>query len=474
MTPGQLKIKAWREDPILFVREQFKVEPDAWQIEALREYARGDRVKLRLALKACSGPGKSAVLAWIGWNFLTCYASKNHHPKGVAVSMTAENLRDNLWTELASWRNSSPFLQRAFEWTGTRIFAKDHPETWWISARAWSKTANAEEQGRTLSGLHSDYILVLIDESGSIPLPVLKSGEQALSNCKFGRIIQAGNPSSQDSMLYAASTTLRDQWHQISITGDPDDPKRSPRIDIEWARQQIATYGRHDPWVMAFILGQFPPSAINAILGIEEIEAAQKREMSSRDLVNSEKRIGVDVARFGDDRSFIARRQGLQLFEGYTLRGADGPTLAAKVAVVDHAWGRADQIFLDTTGGYGGSPEDSLRMAGYRPFAVNFSAKATDDKFFNLRSQILWSLADLIKRGGCLPKSPTLAKELAVLTYTFQNGKIRVVEKDKMKEDLGYSPDEVDAYATTFALPDKPRAMVKRAQPKPWIPRTMR
>jgi hypothetical protein len=260
-------------------------------------------------------------------------------------------------------------------------------------------------------------------------------------------------------MLYAAVTTLRELWTIITITGDPDDPNRSPRISLEWAKEMIAKYGRSDPWVMAYILGLFPPSAINAMLGVTDIEAAQGREMATRELLNAERRIGIDVARFGDDRSFIARRQGLQALEGYTLRNATGPDIAAKVAMVSHEWGGADQIFLDTTGGYGGSPEDAMRQGGFKPIPVNFSSGASDDKFFNLRSQILWSFADWVKRGGCLPKSQTLAKELLAITYTFQNGKIRIVEKDQMKKDLGFSPDEVDAYATTFAIPDKPRNM---------------
>jgi hypothetical protein len=52
----------------------------------------------------------------------------------------------------------------------------------------------------------------------------------------------------------------------VSITADPDDPKRTPRVDIEWAREQIKLYGRENPWVMAYILGLFPPGSINALL----------------------------------------------------------------------------------------------------------------------------------------------------------------------------------------------------------------
>jgi hypothetical protein len=53
------------------VRQVLRAEPDAWQGVFLRAY--GNPELMRLALKACKGPGKSTVLAWIGWHFLTCY-----------------------------------------------------------------------------------------------------------------------------------------------------------------------------------------------------------------------------------------------------------------------------------------------------------------------------------------------------------------------------------------------------------------
>jgi len=477
LTAGQERIIQWRRDPASQVRELFKVEPDAWQLRVLEAFARDDRAKIRIAMKACSGPGKSAVMAWLGWNFLSCYADKGEHPKGVAISITYENLRDNLWVEFYKWQQRSEFLTRAFEWNAQKICARGY-EDWFISSRSWPKTASEEEMGRTLSGGHARYYLALIDESGAIPPAIGKAAEQALSNCDKGWLVQAGNPLSQQGMLYQAVTLLRDLWHVVTITGDPDDPERSTRIDIAWAREQIEKYGRNDPWVMAYILGQFPPSAINAILGLEDIEAAQKREMSDHELTNSERRIGVDVARFGDDRTFIALRQGLQAFEGHTMRGASGPEIAAKVAVVYDTF-PADQIFIDATGGYGGSPEDALRQGRFRPIPVNFSSRASDDKFFNLRSQMLWSLAEWVKRGGCLPRSQTLAKELAVITYTFQNGKIRIVEKEAMKDELGFSPDEADAYALTFSIPDKPRNAATAGrrnvyQPKVYVPHSAR
>lgn len=442
------------------MRDNFGVEPDEWQKKALTAFARKDMAKYRISMQACVGPGKSAILAWCGWNFLSCYGEKGHHPKGAAVSVTADNLKDNLWPEFSKWQSRSEFLKTAFKWTKERIFAVDHPETWFLSARSYSKSADAEEQGRTLSGLHSKYVLVLIDESGEIPVAVVKAGEQALAerDCGFGRIIQAGNPSSLDGLLYAASTTLRHLWDVIRITGDPDDPDRSPRIDIEWAREQIKTYGRENPWVMYSILGQFPPSSINSLLGPDEVADAMKRFHNASEFEFSQKRLGIDVARFGDDRTIIAPRQGLMAFKYVEMRNARTNEIAARVSLAKSKW-QSEMEFVDGTGGYGAGVIDSLIQAGHAPLEIHFSGKANDSRYFNKRSEMWFEFANWVKRGGALPNIPELARELTAPTYTFQNGKLRLEEKDQIKKRLGFSPDIADAYALTFALPDMPAAL---------------
>lgn len=452
------KIKRWRFNPCQYVYENFKVEPDAWQANALEAFVSGDIDKQRILLKACAGPGKSAALSWMGWLFLSCFGAEGEHPKGAVTSITEANLKDNLWPEFSKWQSRSPFLKEAFTWTKERIYANDHPETWFLSARTWSKSANAEEQGRTMSGLHSRYVLFLIDESGEIPLPILKSAEQALSNCSFGKIVQAGNPSSLDGMLYAAATQLSHQWYQITITGDPDDPNRSNRIDKVWAQEQIKLYGRDNPWVMAFILGQFPPASINALLGVEDIDRAIHRNVPEEQYNTAQKRLGIDAARFGDDPWVIFPRQGLMAFKPVEMRNPRSQEVAARVALAKNKWG-SEMEFFDGTGGYAGGAVDSMIQAGYSPQEINFSGKATDNRYFNKRSEIWFSMAEWVKRGGCLPDIPVLRKELTAPTYTFQNGKFKLEDKEQIKKRLGFSPNYADALALTFSLPEMPMAM---------------
>lgn len=452
-------IKRWRENPIAFVVENFGVAPDEWQCDALMAFASGDADKRRISLQACAGPGKTSVLAWCGLNFLLCYGEKGEHPKGAAVSITQDNLRDNLWPEFAKWLNHSDMLRAAFTWTKERIFAKDHPDTWFLSARTWAKSANAEEQGRTLSGLHSKYVLVLVDESGDIPLTVLKSGEQALGNCRVGKIIQAGNPTSLDGMLYAAATKLRALWYVIRITGDPDDPKRSPRIPLDYAQQQIDTYGRDDPWIKTFILGMFPEASINALLGVEEVEAAMARHLRVDQYDFSQKRLGIDAARFGNDKWVIFPRQGLAAFKPVEMRNVRSQQVSGRVQMAKNKWG-SEREFFDDTGGYAAGAIDDLIAAGYSPTPVNFAQKAIDQRFYNARAEMQWNAAQWIKRGGALPYSPELLAEATAITYTFKRGKLIVEDKDQIKKKIGRSPNYWDALGLTFAEPDMPAAIV--------------
>lgn len=455
MNSFQAKLKRWRENPILMVREELGAEPDEWQKEGLLAFASSDPIHRRISFQACAGPGKTAELAWMGWNFLLCYGGPNLHPNGAAMSITETNLRDNLWKEMAIWQSRSKVLTAAFQWTKERIFAKDHPQTWFLSARSVSQKADPEQKGRTLSGLHSPYILYLIDESGDQEISVLRSAEQGMSNCLWGKIIQAGNPTSQAGMLYRAATAQRHLWTVIAITGDPDDLKRSNRVDIEWAREQIKLYGRSDPWVMAYILGTFPNTAINALLSLEDVEAAMGRHLREDQYMFSQKRLGVDAARFGDDCWVIFPRQGLASFKPRVMRGPRSEEVAATVASAKMKWGSEMELF-DDTGGFAAGAIDALLLAGHAPIPINFAGKAIDPRYFNKRTEMWFEMAKWVQRGGALPKVNELVGELTIPKYWYDKGKFRLEEKDQIKKRLGRSPNHGDALALTFGITDMP------------------
>lgn len=455
------RLRRWRWHPEEFVREVLGVEPDPWQLEALRLFPHNER----LAFKACKGPGKTALLAWLILNFLTT----RPHAKVGCTSITGDNLNANLWPELAKWIGVSPFLQGLFIWSATAVKHRQYPATWHAFARTWPKKADAQQQADALAGLHADYAMWVLDESGGIPQAVMTTCEAVLASGIECKVIQAGNPTHLEGPLYRATTTDRHLWKIVTITGDPDDPKRSPRISLKWARDQIASYGRDNPWVMVNVLGQFPPSSINALLGVEDVEAAMARRLKPEAYSWAQKRLGVDVARFGDDRSVIFPRQGLAAFRPKVMRNMRTTDIAAKVAHAAHTWGKAggsvEMILVDDTGHWGHGVIDNLIAAsipGVIPLVYN--AKALSPRYKNRRCEFWLQGAEWVKGGGMLPNLPELVAELTTPTYTFVGGVFVLEEKEQIKERLGRSPDLADALFETFAMPDMPGELVARLQ----------
>ena len=446
----QAALNQWAADPVKFVRDNFGVEPDLWQIDVLTNYTR----RQRIAMKASKGVGKTAVEAWCVWHFL----ATRPYCKVACVAIDGNNLRDNLWAELSFWQSKSVYLSGMFTKTKTRIQCNAAPEdTWFCSARTWPKTADANAQSNTLAGLHADHIMFVLDESGGMPSAIMASAEAALSSCKEGHIIQAGNPTHLSGPLYDACTRERRLWYVVTINADPDSPQRSTRVKVEWARDQIEKYGRDNPWVKVNVFGEFPPASINALIGVEEVEASMKRMWRADELRADPRILGVDIARYGDDASVIARRQGLQIWPLMKYRGIDGVQGAGVVARVWRDW-QVDACFLDASN-MGASWEDQLRQLRFSPIPIFFSNKPHDpSKFVNKRAEMYWDAIQWIKRGGALPNSPELLAQLTQTTYSFKGDKIILEDKDMIKAKIGYSPDEADAVVLTFAEP------VSRAQ----------
>lgn len=449
MTAAQAKIRSWRLDPVRFVRDALGVEPDAWQVDALSMLGGEYDPRRRLVLKACTGPGKSALLAWIGWHRLSCFAAPGEHPKGAALSITKDNLSDNLWAEFAKWQGRSAFLSHAFTWNQSAITATGHADTWFLSARSFAKDADKEAIGRALSGLHSVFPFVLLDETGEMPVSVGLAASQIFTGGPIdAAIVQAGNPTSSAGLLY--DSVGRD-WPTITVTADPEDPKRTPRVSIEHAQQMIREYGRDNPWVMATILGLFPPTGFSSLFGAAEIDAAMQRNYYPKDIAHAPVILGCDVARQGNDESAVARRQGFVAFPIRTMRIPDTMLVAEQFAKEADTH-NADASFVDGTGGYGAGVVDALRQLRRKPVEVQFGGKASDERYYNKRSEMYFELSKWLKTGQ-LPDDPRLKEELIATDFVYQGDKFRIVEKEIIKAKLGRSPDRADALALTFAGP---------------------
>mgnify|MGYP003115641309 FL=1 len=164
--------------------------------------------------------------------------------------------------------------------------------------------------------------------------------------------------------------------------------------------------------------------------------------------------LGIDPARFGDDRSVVFRRQGKQAFKPVVYRGIDNMELASRVAnlIEEH---KPDAVFCDA--GAGSGVIDRLRQLSYDVIEIPFGGKAMKpEQYINRRTEMWWLMKQWIEEGGAIPNDVALKQELATPIYWYDNVGRRVLEgKDQIKKRLqgAGSPDLADALALTFALP---------------------
>lgn len=202
-------------------------------------------------------------------------------------------------------------------------------------------------------------------------------------------------------------------------------------------------------------------------ISASDVDAAMTREAHSK--LDDPFVISVDVARFGDDKSVIRFRKGMDMrtIQKIEFKGIDTMQLASHVA--EHANGsshtrmqKADMVFVDETG-VGGGVVDRLRQIGVNVIGVNFGGKAdsgitltnaTGEKYANKRAEIWGIMRSVIRSGLALPNDMALREELIAPEYSYNERSEILLEKKKdIKERLGISPDDADAIAISFAYP---------------------
>ena len=175
-------------------------------------------------------------------------------------------------------------------------------------------------------------------------------------------------------------------------------------------------------------------------------------ECSSSSLI-----IGVDVARFGEDKSVFCFRRGRVCLEFKSYAKLDN------VAVANYATFFIREchplrMFIDA-GGVGGGVVDILYDRGYKKIVrpIMFGAKALrDERYHNRRAEMWDELRQWLE--GEMPvqllKDENLIQELCAVNKKYDSmGRLQLEEKEEIKKRLGHSPDFADALALTFAEP---------------------
>lgn len=239
--------------------------------------------------------------------------------------------------------------------------------------------------------------------------------------------------------------------------------------DNPWFPEELEKERTHleqtDPELYAHIWeGRCLPAGDNQLIGMDYAYASSERRYEPGDYEFAPKILGVDVARYGGDRSVILKRHGLKVLEMQTYRAIDNMTLAGKVAEIIDAW-KPDAVFIDA--GRGEGVIDRLMQIGHDVIGVNFGGSPTNAKYQNKRAQMWADMAEWVKERGQIPRDTELINDLCTPMYSYSNAsnKFELESKERIKARGMKSPDLADALALTFAFPVSPAA-------HPWLKKT--
>jgi hypothetical protein len=436
--------------------------PDTWQREVL-EYVRdnlGTGRPLRLAIAGGVGPGKSALMAWlIGWGMTTCVDTRCR-----ITANTGPQITTATWPEITKWHRMSLFADW-FEAGDRRLRSLDpaRRDSWRCDAITWD-----EHRPEAFAGFHNAgrRILYAFDESAAIADSIFRESEGILSGSEDTEIIWLclGNPTRTDTTFRTffaggRNAHLWKSWHIDTRTA-----RMSDKAQIE---QWINSYGFDSDFVRIRVLSQFPHAGSTQFISSQLVEEAANPDRDVDVSLYDPLIMGVDVARFGDDKTVFRFRRGrdARSIKPLKFRGLDTMQVAARIAEAFQTY-KPDAIFIDN-GGFGAGVVDRCNYLRLPVEGIDFGAvpdreiqgRESGVWYFNKRAEMWGSMRDWLP-GGMIDNDPELASDLPGVEYGYalKNSRDCIVleKKEHMKARGLASPDDGDALALTFAHPVAP------------------
>ncbi len=417
--------------------------PDAWQASVLQDLGQqleGEAVRpeggaVQFATASGHGIGKSALVAWtIQW-----FISTRPHPQIVITANTREQLLKKTFREVSVWHKRM-INRHWFEWTATKFYHKDHPETWFAAAVPWSK-----EHSEGFAGTHEKHVLIIFDEASGIDDKIWEVTEGALTT-KGAVWMVFGNPTRNTGRFRECFGKFQHRWTTRRV-----DSRTAKMTNKAQLQQWIDDYGEDSDFARIRIKGEFPRAGSTQFIPSDAVERAMRNQVPLDE--QGTKILSVDVARFGDDQTVFVLRQGSQVLPLRKYYGLDTMQVAALVAEVIEDW-QPDCTFVDGSG-LGAGVVDRLRALNYRVIEVLAGAKPDDEaKYANKRAEMWGRMRDWLKGDVALPDDDGLKSALIGLEYGFNTkNAIQLEKKEDMKARGLASPDEADALAYSFAEP---------------------
>ena len=435
--PFEEFVSEYRDDPVKFVIEVLGATPLPYQAEFLQAIADGER---KMSVRSGHGTGKSTSASWA----MLWYVLLRFPNKVVVTAPTSGQLFDALFAELKRWINELPKqLQPMLTVKSDRVELAAAPSEAFISAR----TSRAETP-EALAGVHSENVLLVVDEASGVPEKVFEAAAGSMSGHSATTILLS-NPTRSSGTFYESQTRLAGSWwtRRWSCVD-------SPLVSDEFVDEMRMRYGEDSNAFRIRVLGEFPLADDDTIIPFHLVESAMHRDIETDE--NATTVWGLDVARFGSDKTALAKKKGSVITEVTSWQGLDLMQTVGRVKAEYDGLPislRPVEILVDVIG-MGGGVVDRLRELGVPVRGINVGeSPSMGDTYVNLRAELWFKMRGwLEQRGAKLPRNDQLIAELTSIRYSFvSSGKMKAESKDEMRKRGLSSPDLADAVCLTLA-----------------------
>ena len=419
-------------DPVLFVQSVLGAEPQEWQREALEAV----RDTPRVACKSGHGVGKSALLSWvILWYLIT------RSCRIVCTANSANQLNQVLWAEIQKWARQMPKgIQSQLEITSDKISVKG------VDSSCHARVSR-KENPEALQGFHHERLLFVIDECSGVDDVIFEVAQGALSTAG-SKILMVGNPTRNAGYFYDAFNRNSHRWHKMTVScADAE------YVSEDFIEDMAQQYGEDSAIFSVRVKGEFAETSEDSLIPRHLIDSAIDRDVDPMLVAPI---WGLDPARFGGDRTALAKRQGNVLIE--PIKAWQGKDLMETVGIILAEWettnfmDRPSEICVDSIG-VGAGVVDRLRELGMPARGVNVAeSPALGNRYQRLRDELWFKCREWFEARDCqIPDQDELLHELTSLRFKIlSSGKFKAEGKDEMKKRGLRSPDLADSLVLTF------------------------
>lgn len=477
--------RRYRDDPVAWVTDVVGEHCWSMQADIMRAVCRDPLV----AVQSCHGSGKSHLASRVILWFLAT------RPIGetfvVTTAPSSAQVRAILWRYIRQGHERAGMPGKVHQTAEYKIDGE---------LIAYGRKP-ADYSQSAFQGIHARHLLVVLDEAGGIP-KALWDAADSLATGADSHILAIGNPD-DNSSHFAQVCTSETGWTRFKISAfdtpnltgeDVPQELREVLVTAEWVADKQRRWGETNPLYIAKVLGEFADSD-DGLIPLSWVRAAHHRWHAWNDAAEERRArghgpvdppgrrvFGVDVARFGEDKTAIATRQGHVVMAVEQHPKLD--TTQTTGLVQAKLRGTPGAVAIVDVNGVGAGVVDQLRRTNQNVLAFNGSrgTKRRDSsgewRFPNLRSASWYNLRELLDPALdaqlALPEDDDLTADLVTPKYEPRAGGILLVEsKDQIKQRLGRSPDVGDAVAQACwsDTPDRDDALTEPNRPNRYADR---